>query len=642
MRIENFSNGIFSESGEVPQGELALADAINLRINKNGSLVPRVPYSDSRVNNDLASIGVTGDIQGINEVGNIKFFNVDGTLYYQVGAGVINSLSHVNDLKGRITLVENYYDNYTVLTSEGNDGGWLIELNDVTNITALPMSLPKPEFLATAARDIQTITGHPPYNLWHYYCFVYETLPGSLLDKVESPRSNFIQGEIVRMKSAQGVEEVRVIRTRGNEFPISTVYNEIQVIGIFRSEGFEDMQDLNSLKNSSFRRIGELRRGETEFVDNKTDEDWNNGRRLPDITPSFPREATSILYSNGYLFTTCGKNLRFNDVETRGPKVGYWPITNSVEYEDAEFNFAVNVDNYVLTGDQQNSIRVYSSQNIAPTQVDVPFQTPVFPLDKISDRGSINSFTTKMLLNGVGMIGENGLYIASRNGNMNKVSAPLDQFFKDRNIVDGSITQFPDETILWNVVFADGSKRQFIMVPKSNGVVWETWEGVDVLQSIQTKSSDVVISVNGRGWTVGGKSWLFNKPEISYTQFMAADGDGNAKLIEWNKVFDSPGNVEWSIESHDLFRRNEVLGMDLKLFRSIFVDAEADNPVNFTFTFNDGSEIEETVDFSNSIFAKEIPIRGHGQSMRFKMSGTGQVEIRGLVVDYEVSRRIQI
>ena len=140
--------GIHTEQAKTENGEAYAFDMANLRIDGNGWLQPRSALSD------LGELGL--DVEGVATTPTYAFFLRNGRVHVAPADDLSNetTLDIVDDLEGRISVVD--YGTYVVLTSEGNDNGYWIDLRDADSIEihTLGVDAPPASGLTAAAAVI--------------------------------------------------------------------------------------------------------------------------------------------------------------------------------------------------------------------------------------------------------------------------------------------------------------------------------------------------------------------------------------------------------------------------------------------------------------------------------------------------------
>lgn len=624
MRVENFSAGIYTDPAEIRGGETRAADMVNLRVDQNGFLTQRYGLGNARGIGNLPS---WVDIQGIAKVGDIIFYNdPERALWVQRGDENPTPFWHITDLRGRLSVID-HYANYTILTSEGEDAGYYVQLEPA--IVFFPLSFPAPNFPNLSISVVQYSTStSPPIDKYHYYTFVFKASDNAVVRGARSKKSVNYEAEPLSAPAAGDDPEVRRL---GVVDAFVGIDNSVTIMEIYRSKGFDEaVSDPQALDNSVFRYIGEVDKADNlltwdDTVDQAT---WDSNDLLVEDT-GFPSTATSITEFQGHIFATCGDELRYNEVEDGlTPRPGSWPHSNALTVgSGGGVTFAVSYFNSLLFGDREATYRLYG--NVPPFAI----------AEHTTGRGALNTYCTLQLTRGIGMITENGLYI-SDGTQMTKVSSPLEEFFRNDYASDGCIIQFPSDDILWCVTFASESHRQFLMRRVGNANAFEGWEDVEVKQAVKrVLSGEVQISAGGRGWSTSRGGWSYRGAETENTAVICAL-DGLPREIDWNDTY-SIADTDWKWESHEIYDKTQTLAMNRKIYRNIYINGYAQKEIDILFTTDKGS-IKRTVDLNiDKGQPIRVPIRKYGQYLKFRILGNDVVQLRGFYLEYEAARSLQ-
>ena len=622
IRLENFFPGIYTQPGKIPSGVTTAADMSNLRVDKDGFLRPRIGTSL------VGAPYATEDpkIEGIAQAGHIVFISVSGHLYVTVDGGLTTALiEHVSGLSGRLSVVS-HFQNFVLLTSEGQDTGFWIDISDPSDITAHRLGFPAPEFTPIFT-TIHTVIGDAPqWNKYYYYRWAFY---GSPFSEVEGKVSEVFEsgwqdapdpGDVVR----------RIIS--GVEFPEWDIQGDVTGLRVYRSDAY----DAATEEPENFKLLGTVALDETSFVDRIPDVDRTTALVDESLNTIFPSTATSITYYNGRVFATCGTELRFNDVTGTIPHWERWPPWNSIYRQRCEFAFEYFGTLYF--GDQNNTWRV---AGIPETE---SFTSPVEPISSV---GALDSYAVTALEKGVAIIGESGLFIGD-GISWERVSSPLDEIFADETIAGGHVIQFPNGNILWSCLMLSGNHQQFLMhIDGALGVRWDSWRGVEAVQSVRLATDFVRLRAFDHTWVdENGDSWLFSGGDSDTSDVVIADGGPRPRRILWRdeRSGESDEDIEWFWESHDVFYRQQGLAMDRKLFRRLLVRGIADNDVTLRFNLRGGvddNEVERVITSTIGLSTGEptrVPIRRRGESLSFKIAGRGNCQVRGFYLDFDIVR----
>ena len=635
IRLENFYTGIFTEAGKIPAGVTTAADVSNLRVDKNGFMRPRIG-----TRNLGQPIAVTDPlVSGVANVGNLLFFSSNGYLYVSLDGGATNlRVVGVSGLEGRISVVGNF-ENFVILTSEGQDSGFWIDIGDMDAIEGYPLSFEAPDFTTTESTYHTAATSGPDRTKYYYYKFVYARAQDDATDDV--PIGDMV-GDASEVVESEPISEVpdpgdKIYRRFTVALPTWSGYSLITEIRLYRSEAYEEAES----EPKNFKLVATVSSSATQVTDGKSDAEHSatGDNALAKFVPSlnFPSAATSIAYYNGRIFATCGEELRFNEVTRGNPKWYSWPAKNSIRRREVHFVFEYL--GVLYFGDRAHTWRVSG----------IP-ETPSFGVEEVSNRGALDTYAATVLEQGVAIISESGLFVG--NGvTWERVSKPLDEFFKTDVITDGHIMQLPNSDIVWSCKFISGRHRQFLMhLGGAAGVRWEAWHGVEALQSGRYLSSMVGVRGFSNTWVDNeGDHWLFGGANLKATSVVFADRGARLRELLWQdeRSGESDESLDWFFQSHDVFYRQEALAMDEKVFRALLVRGKADGDVTLQFNLQGGVDDDDVIRMVEEVVTlrggrpTQVPIRRHGESLSFRISGTGNCQIRGFYLEFDVERSLR-
>ena len=616
MRIENFVPGIVSEPGKIPRASTAAADSVNLRADKDGFLRARL--------NVQAVINSAQNIHGIVVVKDMIFYTVDGALYVvtdpDAGEGV--AVSGVADLAGRLSVVDRF-DNFFILTSEGEDVGWLVNIEDRSDITATLLSLPVPDSVAFDQNTSVANSPPPGYGKYFYYKFVFYRVD-PLIGDMRSAASDTYTGTPLIKQDANS-ETVWGITV---SFPDWT-NDAIHFCDVYRSDGY----DHETAAPANFRFIKRLTSNDPSFKDTVSETNRGDNEKLADQKGfgQFPQQATSLAYYNGLVFATCGDELRYCNFNYGNIQYWNWPENNSIKRPYVDY--AIEYGGLLLFGGRSAS---YQIQGASPAD---------WRVRHVSGTGALNTYCAALLTSGMAVLSDDGMYL-SDGTSFEKISDALDEFFKSDPISDGAVVQLPSNDVLWSLTTLGEADRQFLMnLDRRLGFTWESWSGASAHQFGKRIVLGLIgIRASDGGWSdSGGDGWGFYDTEHSQEEVMASIIEGDLSRVVWADADSVDRDMVWHWLSQDMFNREAGLAMDRKLFRRLEVAGESDNAVEFEFTVKGDEDmvVRQTVEQLSKGKAIKVPIRRRGESMVFKVSGSGRVVLRGFNLNFEVVRTLR-
>lgn len=301
MRLENFYTGIYSEPQKLPRGVTTAADMANLRTDKNGFLRPRIKAFP-------VEWALGHAVEGVVSTGSLVFYSTTGVgaLYVSVDGETPVVVPGITGLSGRLSIVDNYPESFIILTSEGADPGYWVDISDLDNITGHRLSFDAPDFDPNVRADYHNLPvqlikyigeavgeakfgftfnfagddgggfffsgenpfpvqgiaptvldneNRPAYRKYHYYKFVYGN-GELLLGEAESPATEaYLGAPIEPLVKVDAVVASVDDGTGGNTAP-SVVFNSSDVnFPIFAGDIIHDSDEENFTKRGYVLRV---------------------------------------------------------------------------------------------------------------------------------------------------------------------------------------------------------------------------------------------------------------------------------------------------------------------------------------------------------------------------------------------------
>lgn len=658
MLLENFTPGILSEPAKLPPGTFALSLVENLRTNTDGHLINR-----ARVVETLFD-ALDAEIEGLANKGNLLFLVSDGKLYLSNDGGTPVEISGVEDIGGRISIA-NQYQEFVVIKTEsavsGDSDGYLIDISDVDNVEGHKLFLPTPdddsltilrgsedenEMPAIAAEFISGVLLIPGYvKAINPDGKLNERIPeGRYLYRITYVREHHsrnatadqIPEDDVRngWESPAGTAHSVTLRTiddtKYNTVSITVVHStdsSVTGIRVYRNDGrggdvFREIAQPTFANADGSIVRGYIPKPVTTIVDRTTAAQWEQGRMLDLENDKLPVSAFGLTFYNGLLFAPNGDELRYNDRRLGISELYIWPESNQLNYPAL---WSVSYQGYLYFGDKGNTYVLSGTGEGIP-----PFQ-----VRRVDSVGALNPYCAGITMFGLTIIAATGIWV-SQGSQFTKISTGLDEVFRDTQIIDGSMLQLPDRTVLFDVQFGDATRKQYLASQVQGAVVFFAWSSVDMLQGVNIELDEVTIAASETEWAANGVVWLFDggEPSVTHT-LIATEGADRISEIEWNTEETYNEDATWRIESNDVFQ-SEKAQMARKLNRRLIFNAVGEGDVDAVF-YVDDTEIEKTATLRDGKPTR-IPIRRRGNKMNFELSGTGRIEARGLLLEYEPLR----
>lgn len=607
--IENYNTGILNEPGKLPPDTFSLGNVENLRPNTDGHLIPAARVIEAL----FSSIG--DPIEGLARKEHLLFVVIDGDLHVSIDGAELTQVDGVSGLGGRVSLIDNYQEFVVIKTEEGLP--YWIDISDESDITGHLLSLPKPTFTTSETTFHTSATTAPDRTKYYYYRFTYATDEEYRFGMVESEASEVVESEPITETPDPG--DV-IYRRFTVEFP--TELGDIAELRLYRSDGYDEEEE----DPKNFRLVDTAASDATHATDGLNETEQADGDELDINNRGMPGTAKSVTYYNGLLFAPNIDELRYNDRRLGESKLHIWPAANQLNYPAT---WAISLQGYLYFGDRENTwVLSGTGEGIPPFQV-----------RRVDTVGALNRHCAGITNFGLTIIAATGMWVSQGSG-FTKISTGLDEVFRHTQIIDGSMLQLPDRTVLFDVQLADDTRKQYIAVQVSGAIAFFAWSGIDMVQGVNLPidTADLTMTAGGTEWTAGGVVWLFDSdgPELTRT-FIARTGEERLSEVEWNSEDTHNEASTWKVESNDVFHSRKMQ-MARKRFRRMILNAIGEGEVTAVFDVDD-TEITKTVELRDGKPTR-IPIRRRGRKMKFELSGMADetTEIRGIRIEYDPLR----
>ena len=319
--------------------------------------------------------------------------------------------------------------------------------------------------------------------------------------------------------------------------------------------------------------------------------EYRNSARLPP-------ESKSIAYHNDRLFAPVGDRLVFSDVEFGEIRPWSFPLSNDIRrIRPGRVDFAVSFREVLLFGGRDGLFRLNGAD---PTN---------FDSDEISRIGPLDSFAWSATDNTLGFVGENGLYLTDAATVEYVSDMVLDTFFRDKRARRGVVLFFSDNTFLFSVGLqpVNGGEIDDHLFRRDKGY-WTRWDKQSLIQAAS----------GGADWT---RYWI------------AGDGEPRIKELEWNELNDD-ADLEWSWESNWISGRIGGIQNYSKQFQQFLISAESDTEMMLeTWTNKNPTPVVTMFTSRDDDYFQIIPIERYAELLRFRVSGVGPLQIRGMQIE---------
>ena len=662
----NFTPGELTYHESVPGGEITAQEMLNLRVDRHGALRQR---QSIRAVNPPNTHNITGVAASTDR---LFFINEDGQLFYRNASRIRqfdrqveilgrpriitettpDGYIEATKLAGRISIIYEY-ENFVILTSEGEDKGYWIDLRDEP-LKAYPLGFNPPTFdtsLQLSGDGITLLEGQgielQTYAYIYRFTYVRDTrtpteidagkmLPDEPFSEVESNPS---PPKLLDVPNIDPQNRVRGIYIYGLKFPNPDGLEA--GIAIYRSRPIRktDLDDGQVGDNErvmlddqdlDFRRIGIYpppfnpnadpaavppgREDTGRFDDFMGEEERQEQASLRFDNDRLPATAKTFTLYNDRVFVPNATELRYSDL--RFGKLALWafPKNNAIR-RPVDCRFTKTYRELLLFGGRNGLWRMTGAD------------PHTFNPDQLSNLGPIDAYATTTTEDIFGYISPAGLHTTDGIATQD-ISEPLQAHFENQEPIRGSVLFLPNGHSVWSVVFArlDGSEHRQTFVRARQ---WQQWKDLAVEQNARFEQ----ITVTGDPETIS----------------LIAENTPYIRQVLWENltgIYDSTTNdlesltpIEWSWKSQRLDFQAEGVATKRKRFTELQIEGKADTEINgelaqlqITFWVYDtkGEATPKTLTRTlqrSHLYKTRVPIKKIGQSIEFMVAGIGNVEL---------------
>lgn len=752
-RTENFSQGLHTKPARIENGERYAADIENLQVDNDGFL---------RLRANIGAVGPTENTAIITGVAatatHLFLLRADGTLYVRPVDDLETEerIHNAENLEGRISVVAPA-STYVILTSEGKDQGYWVDMRAETGLLARPLGLEPP-----ASDTIEVVQTVPPldedYDALVVYTFTYvrefkagsnKVPPEELFNGMESDLSEVqyvftrqhndaktrltgdpiwewtddsfvatgkigrdgntilisvvdsagknhrdemskalnrmvgsrlkimrsdstaaqITGTVSSVPSAidthlrltlTDIEDAAIsdgdnikfqllsaavaagfelednqyypALIKGFSFPFEL--GQVTGINIYRSRIFKDSDDYERIKKMidendenldlntlEFRKIRTIPRYSVPYAvldgENAAGKPYyqilNAVGRTPRNRQTYvwmeedqleagqnlrmPEAVKQIHYYGARIFAPIGDRLIYSDFDGTIPRFWSFPKKNFHARNDSgRIDFCASHREVLLIGGNDGLFRLTGQDRSD------------FDLDQISGAGPLDGYSWGALENTLGFIGSKGLYITDGAEVKFVSDESLDGFFTAKTVVHAAVAYFVDNTILFFVRLqpteeAETTDNLFFFDDRH----WVRWSGENITQ---------FAVLRGEVYVAGGSA---------------------LRKVELDEGENTDPDLPWAWESNLIHGQEQGAGNITKRFAELLLSAAEGTDVTLkTWVDTQGKPTEREFTTRDGLYFQRIPIERIGKRLRFRLEGTGPVEIRGLQIEGEV------
>lgn len=632
--------GIHTQPAKTADGHLYAEDMENLRIDGEGWL---------QLRSDVMAMDPDGgNITGVaTTLRHVFTLRADGRLYVRESDALETEIEieDVSGLKGRISVVG--FNTYVILTSEGADQGYIIDMREGKNFQAYPLGFDAPgpdSYRAEAIDDIPGGVGQRFYNLpigtepkltnntYYHYTYTYVSL-NDTEDPWYEMESNPPKITLLEdlLEGYNSISEVRgfvyIGVGTGGFFGIGAdrnIASKIHIaysrpaaathIRIYRSAGVENRvltgEELLEIRrdefikslygNLQYRLVAEVpisqASGSFDFYDGMSDEAWAEKKLLLTNNERMPAEVKQIHNFNDLVFGAAGDRLVYSDLRSGVLIPWAFPAVNEIRVQGS-VHFCAEINEVLLFGSRDGLWRLAGNTEYN------------FAVGQISNSGAVDGYAWSKITDALAFVGEGGLFVTDASQVIRVSETVLDDFFQNKKVVRGAVAFFKDGDILYAVTLEDSNGDTEDVQFKREDGYWVRWN-VPFMQSASIVE--------------GNKATLV----------LVADGTGRLKRLDWNSTANEEEDVAWSWTSQFIDEPGRGLANRRKRYSQFQFTGEADNAMMLQVWKDNEVDpaVEKTFESRANLIPVRVPINRIARRLRFKVSGTGPVKIQGMRV----------
>ncbi len=597
-RVENFSRGLHTKPARTEGGELYAADIENLQVDTNGFLKLRADFGDAGTKLDpyeITGVAATADY--------LFLLRSDGRLWLQQIEGSTTTAQFVegigDNLRGRISIVVPALT-YIVLTSEGDDQGYWIDLRKNTFGEAHPLGLNPPN-RATDLDIREEATDGEGFSGVGFLGYAFTWLREALGQPFHRMESNSAGTEVITQELDGNAETTHIdflsITAGKTKIVIDNVTfpddKQVTHLAIYRTEGL--VSDKSEIYKSPLRRIGKIAKG--EIFEDTNEANWEDGVLLNNFNDRMPLGVKSIHYHQQRIFAPTGDRLVYTDFDGTIPEFWTFPPKNFIRHVNSgRVDFCVSHREVLLFGGADGLFRL-TGRDIFD-----------FEADQISGVGPLDGYSWGVMKDALGFLGNRGLYLTDASSVEFVSDEALDGFFDAQVVRRGSVVFLQDNTILFFVGLQPVEKREITdYIFLFDNRHWLRWSGDQI----------------GQIAVLGGK-------------FYAA-GSSVLQEIEWYAGESTDPDLAWAWESNYIHGQESGAGNLTKRFAELLLSAAEGARITLkTWVDTQQHPTEREIITRDDLHFQRIPIERIGKRLRFRLEGKGPVEIRGIQIEGEV------
>ena len=588
--LENFSLGLHSQNGKVENGESYALSVENLLADKEGylQLSPELRAANTEGTGQITGAATAAEHIILIRAGRASILTIED-LSNETDLDIPDP--GIGVLSGRVSVVAATSNKFMIWTTEGTDSGFWTDLREGNDFATYFLGIPAPE--NEPSTTIPLSTSPAAYKYLYRYAYVREfDDPNEVMKGVESNLSP-TQEQTTPLAFGDGIDTGQSVTVTIEAPPHDAQYTGIYV---YRSSnvGLDYDTDDENPDFLPFRRIAYLPIGTTDYTDEGYNYQPNAATGDDEVTtrwgdcPLFepgndrlPSSVKSFIYVGGRLYAACEDEVRFSDI--RGISFDLWRFAdNLVPVETDKVDFVASFQDVVLFGARDATYRI----DLDHTNI-----------DRISDRGPLDSFSIAQTERGLSFVSSDGIYATDAVQVANVVDLALDGEFRDFLPETGNVISLGEYGSIFQAEGHDhGSPREVVKAFLFHDKAFWKWK-LNRLQFL---------------------SFVENE-----RQFYVTDSSDLKEIRIFDENEDDEQAWEWQSQELDFGTRLNKAFTELRFQTSAGVAVELtavcdgrEKVINFT-----------TVD---RFQPQRVRVDMRGRRFQFKISGTGPIVIRNM------------
>lgn len=628
--ISNYTPGELTYHEAVEGGELTAQEMLNLRADTNGALRLRhgIFARGTEQQNDITGIAASDErLYYITTNGQLFYRNNDRSNQSDTEIPIRTETGSPSNLNGRISLIYEYED-FDILTSEGEDQAYWIDIRETDNIQAYNLGINPPvsgsltaqpgvfgqiadneRAMGYAVPEDQDPQGQRRYQFHYKMTYVRRHDKGVLLSRLEEVPPFY------GMESQPG-DPVSVLLSREQNAVTLEITHSIdpQVTGaiIYRRAEFIGTSEFRQIQTDSFGRAEAyyIPKSQERVIDVTLREDISDGEVLSENNERMPATVKAFALYRDLIFAPNTTELRYSDVRFDGLALYAFPEENSIN-QPVRCVFAEAYRELLLFGGRDGLWRLTGGTEHE------------FVIDQVSNLGPVDAYAVTKTEDVFAYVAPNGIFMSDGVATQS-ISDPLDAHFENREPIRASCIFLPNGNSMFSIIFTelDNSLTRLTFFRARQ---WQQWKGLTPEQATR-----------------------FIEKEITgdpANKVLICERTSTTREILWENITQTHDgttlterqDIAWSWRSQRYDFAQEGLAQERKRFTKLVILGKIDGNITVTFTIYDDQNNKRELVITReatreNLYEVQIPIRDIGYAIDYKIAGEGDVDIRSTCI----------